>query len=552
MPFPLFVLVTFLIAAGTLAAAALLSHRRNLAISVGALGAIALLLIIGPGYFDCFADDAYITFRYAKHLAEGLGPDWNSTGQVEGYTSFSWMAILAGTTKLGADTVLTSEILGFLAILATFGAVYGIWRLWAADDAGSGLDTPVVPVAAFVGLALTDGTTFWGFSGLETPLFIAAITGGAYLFLRELRSASLVPWSALVLAAACLTRPEGVIAAAVTGGFVLARIATEQDRQRAIVRAAVWGGAFLGLFGAYFLWRYSYYDYLFPNTYYAKAGNDLAVMERGLDYVWRFGLRYQVIALLGGAALLLTRPRLQTDAAYIFSLSGAMILGVIIEGGDAFGHGRFLMPLLPLLYLGGISGLALLLRQLSIDSTRGVAISCAVLGFAGLSLYPGLEEQLPCRTADELHQRQVLGEWFSENAPEDYTIAAFAVGALAYHTDQDVLDLLGINDTVIAHTNVPDFGRGLAGHEKYNVDYVFDDVRPEIIVPSDAEPGSRTTEELREFFSTPSPLRARNAYLSDPRLWRDYEVRTVNVDGYWFNFLQRKDTVQELQSADLQ
>src|SRR3990172_9773666 len=101
MPFPLFVFVSSLIAAGTLIAVRLLAQRPWLALVAGLAGATLLLLLVGPAYFDCFADDAYISFRYSDHLARGLGPNWNSEGRVEGYTSFSWMAILAGVAKLG-------------------------------------------------------------------------------------------------------------------------------------------------------------------------------------------------------------------------------------------------------------------------------------------------------------------------------------------------------------------------------------------------------------------------------------------------------------------
>ena len=110
MPFPAFVALTFLTATATLAAVRLLSERPALAALAGAGGATALLLFIGPVYFDCFADDAYITFRYSDHLANGLGPNWNSTGHVEGYTTFSWMALLAALA--GAVARLFSEVTG--------------------------------------------------------------------------------------------------------------------------------------------------------------------------------------------------------------------------------------------------------------------------------------------------------------------------------------------------------------------------------------------------------------------------------------------------------
>ena len=49
-------------------------------------------------------DDAYITFRYARSLAEGKGPYWNPGERVEGYSNPVQMLLAAGTIGLaGAE-----------------------------------------------------------------------------------------------------------------------------------------------------------------------------------------------------------------------------------------------------------------------------------------------------------------------------------------------------------------------------------------------------------------------------------------------------------------
>ncbi len=177
---------------------------------------------------------------------------------------------------------------------------------------------------------------------------------------------------------------------------------------------------------------------------------------------------------------------------------------------------------------------------------QSAAMAAAVLTLGAMSLFRGsLDLAGPImQERRALQEREVLATWLSENTPPDYTIAAFAVGAIGYYSDRDVLDLLGLNDVVIAHSDVPRFGTGIAGHEKYNIDYVLDEVRPEIIVTNDAQPGPLTTEEFRSLAFVPSPVEARNALLTDPRFWAQYEVRSIEVDGLWFNLLQRKDTLE--------
>ncbi len=552
MSFPLFVVISSAVAATTVGATLLVSRWRRAAILAAFAGSAGLLLFHGPVFFHHFpVDDAYITLRYSKHLADGLGPNWNSEGRVEGYTSFLWMVLPAALNKLGLDLVTGLRFLAWGSLLATLFIVYRIWKLWADEDDGhSAIDSPVLLAAVLLAVAITDGIAYWGFSGMETPLFMFLLTTGAYLYLLERRGAA-QPWSAVVFAAAAMTRPEGMIAAAVTAAFTLVDAAGMANRRRALLRVVSWGSLFVLIYGSYFLWRYDYYGELLPNTFYAKADPTRAVVARGFDYVRTAALTYHLLPLLAGVAVLFTRRRLRQDAAYLVVLIVAMLTGVAVEGGDSFGHGRFIAPLLPLLYVGGLAGLAMLLQRLPLQPKQSALVATVVLGIAGLMLLRESHNPFLADVREDHADRRVLGLWLGKYTPPDYTIAAFAVGSIAYHSDRNMLDLLGINDAVIAHSDVPDFGTGIAGHEKYNVDYVLDDVRPEIIVTGDADLGPLTTEELRRRSAGPGGLPAKTALMTDPRLWERYEARSLYEDGRWFNFLQRKDTVAELQAPGL-
>ena len=48
-------------------------------------------------------DDAFITFRYSRFLATGRGPFFNLGEQVEGYTNFLLMVLLAPVFRLGGE-----------------------------------------------------------------------------------------------------------------------------------------------------------------------------------------------------------------------------------------------------------------------------------------------------------------------------------------------------------------------------------------------------------------------------------------------------------------
>ena len=539
MPFPLFALGSAAIAALTMVAATRLARRQWTPIIVTVAGALALLLFNGISYQNFVFDDAFITLRYSQHLADGLGPNWNSSGRVEGYTSFLWMALLAGVARLGFDLVVSVRVLGLLAVAATWIPVYKLWRLWGRETEGSGIDSPVVFAAVVVGLVLTGGVGLAASGGLETPLFMALITAGGYLFLNERRSGGL-PWSAAAFAAAAMTRPEGLIAVGVTGLFVLFDAAALPDRRQAIARAATWGGVFLAIYGSYFLWRYTYYDYLLPNTYYAKVGANLAIFNSGLGYLYESGLKYYVLYMLLGTAGLLTQPKLRGDGAYILAIVGAMLAGVVYEGGDFMAHGRFVGPLMPLLYIGGIAGFAILLKRSVPHPGYAALVAFVALSLSGMALVQTSNDGAAVsfsRTGRQ--QAEQFARWLDAHTPSDFTIAGVAVGVLGYYSNRDVLDVVGINDVVIAHTSIPNLGDGKPGHEKHNTDYVFAQ-RPEIVpfALRRSNPLSREESGVEVL-----GIEGWDAIFRDSRLNENYELRYLFLGNRWYSFFQRADTV---------
>src|SRR4026207_81128 len=87
----------------------LFDDRRSVAVDVFskreaillALAAVTVAATLTGLLSRLTLDDAYITFRYARHLAEGYGLGaWNHTGEhVEGYSSPLWMRLIAGAGR---------------------------------------------------------------------------------------------------------------------------------------------------------------------------------------------------------------------------------------------------------------------------------------------------------------------------------------------------------------------------------------------------------------------------------------------------------------------
>jgi hypothetical protein len=106
-----------------------LAARRTGQYALSAVAGTAIILLLHARvYLDYTSDDAYISFRYARNLGDGLGLVWNPGEHVEGYSNFLWVMILAGAYRLGADIVVSGRWLGFVFAVAAGLGTYALSR----------------------------------------------------------------------------------------------------------------------------------------------------------------------------------------------------------------------------------------------------------------------------------------------------------------------------------------------------------------------------------------------------------------------------------------
>src|SRR2546428_9644856 len=173
-------------------------HRYRMPLGVVA----ACVLLVGLGFHLRMPfDDSFITYRYAANLANGQGLVFNPGERVEGYTCFLGVVILSGIIAAGFDVVLWSQVLGGLAALGTVAVAVRL-------EALLGMPTVVWPrIVMPFALAACPAFALWAGSGMETSLFTLLVTLTLFLHVRSPGSV----WSGLALAAATMTRPEGVL-----------------------------------------------------------------------------------------------------------------------------------------------------------------------------------------------------------------------------------------------------------------------------------------------------------------------------------------------------
>jgi arabinofuranosyltransferase len=431
-----------------------------------ALLSIALFLALTGLFWRFTVDDAYITYRYAGNLARGQGPVYNVGERVEGYTSPSWMLLMAAIHRLGWDPVRASKAMGIVCSLATMAALYRM--AWFVSR-----HPRTVAWLAVLGLATSSALALNTVMGLETPLYTLLLT---LAVLCQSRETEVGGWwlSTMLMALAVLTRPEGL---AVFGlAWLYQIIFAREPWQRALARLALFGI----MVGAHLLWRHSYYGSWLPATYYAKTGALLPRLQAGLLYVAEFLIGPGLFLV---AAYLLALRQRNEQLGRLLWLCGGYTAVIIWEGGDWMPGLRFWVPILPLLYLilaetlvGGYHRL----RGSGQTQRRSVdGVGLAILGGFYLALSVGYTGIIwwytDSRARGYEQSHHALATWLRENAPADASAALMDIGIVGYYSQLRIIDLAGLTETHIAHSP------GAFQEKIYDPAYILDQ-QPQYIV----------------------------------------------------------------------
>jgi hypothetical protein len=422
-----------------------------------ALGLVlpAILLVVNMVRVGPFTiDDAYISFRYARNLARGLGLVYNPGEHIEGYTNFFWTVLLAGGVKVGLDPVLLAKVLGGLAAC---GSLVALWLLSRRLRPYGGM--PCVATWLFATSIVEGGYAVFG---LETPLFVLLILAGTELVFRERDRGSGFPWSGVVFGVAGVTRtaPEAAMFLGLVMLFLGLRFFGKQNLLRGVV--------FLAPVTAHTLFRHAYYGTWLPNTALAKLGNLSQQIAGGKHYLTEYAQHawpLLLLALFGLCVAVMARQR----EALCFAVVAIAVTGyVLVVGGDWMPYFRFMAPFEPFAFLLACLGARSLLdpvvdRLVALGSTRGVlarglAVAAGLLAAAGLTSIGVFrmrrfnEAGHKLVTDDKVFWDSASGgaaAWFAAHG-QPGEIAVADIGYIGYATDYPVLDLLGLVDPVIS------------------------------------------------------------------------------------------------------
>jgi arabinofuranosyltransferase len=382
-------------------------------------------------YSGTIVDDAFIMFRYARNLADGLGLVFNAGERVEGISSLLWTLWIAAGLKLGLNP--EGFAAGSGALLGLAAMAYVSWRFhW---------------LLALV-LACSGPFVYWCVAGLETPLFVAVL----FVALGELYHAvkDPAPRRPLLVSAAAFgllhwIRPDGIYFL-VSVGVPLVALRRRNVSSRDLSAAACL--AFLP-YVALLAWRYAYFGELQPNTYYAKVampwhdGFWQQFQMQGLPYVRGFWSTYPVLGALAVTGLVLAvRAR---DGVLLIFHTGLLIYQcyLVFVGGDWMPQYRWYVPLIAV-----YAALALAVCKRRWIAGAVAAALCATLvhqsvfGFVGGGTLRFLDKNTDFS--------RVLAREFRSGVPWSQSVLLGDIGMMGWLSDMRVVDAAGLADKHIA------------------------------------------------------------------------------------------------------
>ncbi len=458
----------------------------------------------GITYFT-LVDDAMISMRYAQHLAHGFGLVWN-IGQkpIEGFTNPAWMLVMSLFHLLPIPTAKVSLAVMIVSSIILLANIILVYKICEALHPAS----RIAPLLAAGLTAFYFPLIFWSLRGMEVGLLVLLIDGALVLALRvQASTRTRDAWFlGLILALAVLTRLDAVLQVFILLTYlILRRIAPKTIAVPLLI--------VLITIVAVLLFQRLYFGDFLPNTYYQKMAGT-AIWERvrnGLLMFYEHALWDILLpAAFAFACLVIYKDFRRPETFLLVALFAAQCAYSVWVGGDyaepeVDAANRFItqgMPALMILFSlaldRALDDPRIRLSQRSVIRTSVAVVFSllALLVITGRPWLAWLHNNAPLLEADIRRTRE--GLFLAKYTAPKAVIAVHAAGQIPYYSGRTTIDLLGLNDPVIAKGPVT--GPFYPGHDKWNYQYSIAQLRPDVIADNwiKLAPFMKTQPEYRK------------------------------------------------------
>ncbi len=456
-------------------------------------------------------DDANIFKVYAQNLSNGFGFVFQPGGErVEGFTSLLFVLLLSLlysiTGNIDLSGLLLSVSIFLLVMVTTIALLMSLYKrkkqqLSLFNSVGLLLIWLFASPYFIVWLGLTHMDT-----GLWTLAVLLAMIWCFSVDMNKNRMLQLILGSGVMLILV-LTRPEGMLLSLLLPicWFLKVLFKTREVTSAklryligknlvGIGLIGVWLSAIIGL-----TWfRLTYFGWPLPNTFYAKVSPDLLYrIGQGLLYAWSFVSHLPITVITIGLLMYLMMIVFQArskpwrfELLTLLLFFGLLFLIPIFNGGDHFAGWRMYQSIWPILGIVVTWYVTLYPPKWYLDFTSKYSSLMVLIAFGVLLIVS--QPYLIGKTRLSLDEfayefsiarngrivGELLNSWFvNQKKP---TVGVISAGGVAMSYQGEIYDLLGLNETTIAHDG--GMRKGIKNHASLNIKLVTEK-KPEILFP---------------------------------------------------------------------
>lgn len=408
--------------------------------------ALFLLRANQQGVFGFPLDDSWIHQTYARSLAKGEGWSYAGGSPSAGSTSPAWTLLQIPSFWLGISPIPWSIGLGLLLLFLTSFCLY----FW--------LRTIHQMAATFaVLLGLGEWHLVWAeLSGMETVLFTCWAMSIIMLWFFHARAEDVnkgFPFKTLfygiLLGAGIWIRPEAVL----LSSFAIVFWFSPLKRRKWKSCLALLLGMIFPL-SAYFRFEYGIHNLPWPNTFYAKPAEYAVLTAQNI--IFRF-LNVWIPLLAGPLALLvifipfyiilnLRKGFWKNSWPLMWALAHVALYSVQLP--TTYQHGRYLIPVLPVLLGYGLLGFFQIRDRLSSFFLTRVFLKASWISMILLTLiFLFLGSGQYAIDVGIIETEMVASAvWIRNSTPPNSLVAAHDIGALGFWGQRRIIDLGGLTD----------------------------------------------------------------------------------------------------------
>ena len=387
---------------------------------------LALSLCALHNLHGFIVDDAFITFRYARNLATGIGWTFNGTNVMISNGATAPLYVIALSLMYKISPHMQANANALLIACMTIAGAFLFEAFYTKQCSIAGM------VAS---LGLTTSPWLISMRGMEIPLFLAFLCIAIYGFSSENQLIA-----GLFGGLAALTRGDGA-------AFLLAMGATWVITQRHVPWKMVWAALTPAL--PWFVYSEHRFGHIIPNTLFAKIaqtksgflGNGSAFLNGFSAMPATFHFSPWWILLLASASIGVVAYAINWKPRFLapILLYAAIVVfcyGILWRVPDYSWY--YSSPVLALIALAsvGVDHIA----SLGWNQRNAVFISLALATGMGIAIL-GLSEVPRGFTYNPYMH---ISSWIRKHTPRTATVAASEIGVIGWYSHRPIIDYMGL------------------------------------------------------------------------------------------------------------